>query len=79
MPIFKNAFSGCLLQVHLLQQDCNSLRQDIQIARERLQKEKERTVQLEQECVQLKAHLGMVAATGLVSDLRLVHTCIFMT
>ncbi|XP_061464144.1 coiled-coil domain-containing protein 150 [Rhineura floridana] len=44
-------------QVHLLQQDCNSLRQDIQISRERLQKEEERTVQLEQHCKQLKADL----------------------
>uniref|UniRef100_A0ACB8G169 Uncharacterized protein n=1 Tax=Sphaerodactylus townsendi TaxID=933632 RepID=A0ACB8G169_9SAUR len=44
-------------QVHILQQDCNSLRQDIQTAQERLQKEEERAIQLEQECTQLRADL----------------------
>ncbi|KAM6459775.1 coiled-coil domain-containing protein 150 isoform 1-T3 [Liasis olivaceus] len=44
-------------QVHILQQDCNSLRRDFQLSQERLNKEEEKIVQLEKECVQLKADL----------------------
>ncbi|CAI5762025.1 Uncharacterized protein PODLI_1B028854 [Podarcis lilfordi] len=44
-------------QVHILQEDCNSLRQDIEISRERLQREEERALRLEQQCTQLKSDL----------------------
>nr|XP_028607784.1 coiled-coil domain-containing protein 150 isoform X3 [Podarcis muralis] len=44
-------------QVHILQEDCNSLRQDIEISRERLRREEEKALQLEQQCTQLKSDL----------------------
>lgn len=47
-----------LFQIHMLHQDCNSLRQGLQLARERLQEEEERAARLEQKCVQLEAELG---------------------